>query len=150
MNYWELILKDGESIDVRPEMATKVQKAIAERRPITTPTRSIVFSEIKDFRISDKPYSDQKLIEDAAQVFRDPIYNPDGSIQSCWVKRPVTKRKWDGFYRFHPSYRRLEEQESLVIIAFTSPLHQINYDYVQKVSPEEEERLSSFVNSRSL
>lgn len=142
--YWHIELYGGEIIKIKPENAQVIQELVAKQQgAITTPTRSIVVKDIKDFRLSDEPYSDQKLIEGVAQAFNEPRINKDGSIQSRWVKKSVPKRMWEKHYKYHEAYRALQEADSFIMIAFLQPVHQIDHARVQELSPIEELKVTS-------
>lgn len=144
-NYWHIELYSGEIIKVKPnESKVKyIQDLIAKQEgAITTPTRSIVIKDIKDFRLSDEHYSDQKLIEDASKAFNEPVLNKDNSIQGRWIKKSVPRRKWDTHYRFIPAYRLLEEGDSFIQVAFMLPVHEIDHQKHEELSQDEERRLS--------
>lgn len=144
--YWHIELYSGEIIKVKPDpqKITAIQTLIAKQEgAITTPTRSIVIKAIKDFRLSDEPYTDQKLLEDVAQAFREPLYTED-AISSRWVKKSVPRRRWDTHYSKIPSYRLLEDNYGTVTIAFILPVHAINLSLVQYVNAAEEIRLEQW------
>lgn len=146
--FWHLELYSGEIIKVRPDAQkiTYIQNLIARQEgAITTPTRSIVVKDIKDFRLSDEVYSDQKLIENAAQLFNEPILTPEGGIESTWVKKSVPRRRWDTFYRFNPSYKILRDEESTMVIAFVIPTHQKDLN-TQNLTYQEEQQIQRIVS----
>lgn len=142
--YWHIELYSGEIVKVKPD-ATKIQyiqKLIGQQSgAITTPTRSIVVKDIKDFRLSDEPYTDQKLIEDAAQAFKEPIITEE-SIACKWVKKSIPRRRWDTYYRSIPSYHLLYDNEAYVVMAFVMPIHQIDHAVLQELSLDEENRMA--------
>jgi len=143
--YWFIELYSGEIIKVKPEPINinRIQKMLSSQQgAITTPTRSIIVKDIKDFRISEERYTDQKLLEETAQAFDEPVLNPDGSVICRWVKKSVPRRRWDTYYRFQSSCKLLYDGESFVVIAFFIPVHQINHQFVQELTPDEERQLS--------
>lgn len=146
--YWQIELYGGELIDVKPDPAkiTHIQKMIADQSgAITTPTRSIVIKDIKDFRLSDKPYNDQKQLEEgAAQAFKEPIYNEDGEVEAKWVKKGITSRRYHSFFKYNPSYKLLSEDDKWVILAFRLPTHLIDYSVVQELSQGEFLRVNNY------
>lgn len=142
-SYWHIELYSGELIKVKPQNASEVQRKIATQEgSITTPTRSIVIKDIKDFRLSDEPYTDQKLLEGAAQAFDEPQLDPTGQVISRWVKKSVPKRRWETHYRFSPGYKLLEENDSFVVICFILPIHQIDSHQVQELDSTDLAQLS--------
>lgn len=148
--YWEIELYSGETIQVKPENAKAVQTKIASQSgAITTPTRSIIVKDIKDFRITDKIYTDKKLLEDANRAFKEPQYSiikENGreyeAVKARWVKKSVPTRRWDTYFRLHAGYKKLSERDGYVTMAFVVPLHNIDYDEVQNLTPDEERQLS--------
>jgi hypothetical protein len=166
--YWHIELYSGEIIKVKPDPAKiqHIQNLIAKQEgAITTPTRSIIVKDIKDFRESDQMYTDQKLLEGASQAFKEPIYvpgkklsftKPDGTpgeyqysdaIAARWVKKSVPRRKWEGYYSKIPSYRLLSENDNYVMMTFVVPLHQIDHTQVQELTPAEELSLTNRVEN---
>lgn len=148
MNYWHIELYSKEIIKVKPDKDNieYIQKMIRDQKgAITTPTRSIVVKDIKDFRLSDEVYSEHKRLESNGQAPTTPQLNKDGSIKSRYVKKGVPRRRWDNYYRFNASYRFLREEGNFVIIVFKLPIHQINHDRVQELSLEEEMNLSKAI-----
>jgi hypothetical protein len=143
--YWHIELYSGEIIKVRPDhqKIRLIQEKISKQEgSITTPTRSIIIKDIKDFRLSDEPHNQQKLLEGAAQAFKEPMFNDDGSIQARLVKKSVPIRRWNTHYQKIPSYRLLEDDGSFVKMAFVLPVHQIDHQIVQELTPDEEFRLA--------
>lgn len=143
--YWHIELYSGEIIKVKPNAAKikYIQDLIAKQEgAITTPTRSIIVKDIKDFRLSDEHYSNQKLLESSSQAFNEPIITKDDTVQARWIKKSVPRRKWDTHYRFIPAYRLLNEGDSFVSMAFMLPTHQIDHQKHQELSQDEERQLS--------
>lgn len=150
--YWHIELYSGEIIKVKPEAAKieYIQGIIAKQEgAITTPTRSIIVKDIKDFRLSDEVYSDQKQIVGANQTFNDPIYVKEiingveyESIVAQWVKRSIPRRQWDKTYRLSPGYRLLYDNDNYITMAFLIPVHQMNLLTMQELEPVEELRLN--------
>lgn len=133
-HYWEMELTTGEVIYVQPDAVRDVNHKMASKMPIPTPTRTIPFSLIRDFRVSDRIYSTQKALEEgAAEAFNEPIlYTVDSGygyteevIAAKWVKKQVTTRKWDTAYSSSNAYRKLAEDSAYVTIAFRLPTHLI-------------------------
>jgi hypothetical protein len=123
--YWELILKDGEVIEVSPRSVPVIQQRMSNRDVVRFRTRSIPFSEIKDFRQTTKPFGVNLLVE-AAQAFHEPQLNEDGSIVARWVKKKVTVREYQKHYNAIPAYRNLGSEGNMVVVAFRKPVHEIN------------------------
>lgn len=59
---------------------------------------------------------DGKLLE-KEYYWRDDIEKPE-SVKGFWVKRRVSRRKWESFYSQSPGYQLLEDDGSDVVIAF--------------------------------
>ncbi len=143
--YWQLELYGGEIIKVKPDKQKikYIQDLIAKQEgAITTPTRSIVIKDIKDFRLSDEVYTDQKLIEGSSQAFGEPIWTPEGAIAARMVKKSVPRRKWDNYFKYIPSYRRLSDNDNFVTVAFKLPVHLIDHTQVEELSQDEERVLA--------
>lgn len=142
VNYWQIELWSKEKIDVKPENVQYVQKALQKGDGfIITATRSINIKDIKDFSESDKPYRDQKLIEDSAIAFREPLYEGN-SVKGRYMKIHISKRAWDREKSHIPGYRLLENQDNYVSAAILVPIHQINRDTMFDLTPDEELRLA--------
>lgn len=145
MNYWHIELYSGEIIKVKPddEKIKYIQSLIAKQEgAITTPTRSIVVKDIKDFRLSDEVVLDQKLLEDYHQAFNIAQLNEDGEVIARWVKKVVPTRKWYSYYRQHSAYHILEEGSDHVLIYFKLPVHQVDHQLVQDLNSEELRKVS--------
>lgn len=148
MNYWHLELYSGEIIKVKPETDTiqTIQRLIASQQgAITTPTRSIVIKDVRDFRLSDELYTDQKLLEDANTAVNQPTLTESGAIKARWVKKSVPARRWYSFFRFNPVYKLLDEAHDSVTLAFVLPVHLIDHNRVQELSPNDEIQLSKIM-----
>lgn len=154
--YWEIILYSGETIEVKPNPKNigEIQRKLADQHgSITTPTRSIIVKDIKDFRITSKRYTDQKLVEGQAQAFNEPVYTERviggikyEGIAAKYVKKSVPRRRWDTHYRFMNNYK-LEDNDSFVTFAFIMPVHNIDYSQMEDLTPDEELRVSRMINT---
>lgn len=142
MNYWQLTLRDGDKLLVKPDLVAEVRRRLETRELLHTPTRTIPHNEVKDFSETDKPYIDKKrqlqegLVEDAARAFNEPLLMKEVVIAK-WVKKLVTKQSWDKHYRAIPAYRMLQDDGSRVWVAFKCPIHQINRQTVYEMTPDE-------------
>jgi hypothetical protein len=142
--YWSLILYDGEEIKVRPENVTFIQDKLATFEGfIKTPSRSIAVKSVKDFVETSERFIDQKLLEDGARAFGYPVIEND-SVMCRWVKKPVTKREYNKYYAVMPAYWRLEEKDNYMVISWKQPLHLINPERMEELSPDDELNLSRF------
>lgn len=161
--YWDLVKWDGEVIPVRPAMVDTIKKKLATGEGfIMTKTRSIAVKDIKDFVQTDRVYTEQKLLEAGARAFNEPIIVDQGSltwqtdgpphgksrsatvhyeaVQARWVKKVVTRRRWDNYYSAG-SYKKLSEEENQVVVAFKLPVHEIDPQLVEECTPSEISRL---------
>lgn len=138
-NYWHIELYSGEIIKVKPnaDNIKFIQEKLAKQEgAITTATRSIVVKDIKDFRLSEEPFIEQKLLEDAAHAFNEPIITERG-IKSEWVRKTVPRRRWEAHYAHIPSYKFHSESDNSVTMVFKLPVHLIDRDRVQIVNSQE-------------
>lgn len=135
--YWELVTKDDTVYQIPPAVVEVVQRRMGNKDPINLSTASIPFSEIKKFQQTDKPYGQQPLLEAAAQAFREPVYNPDGSMASRWVKKNVPNQQYTKHYSHIPAYRSLGIENGMVVVAFRLPIHEINMEKVQYCTDNE-------------
>lgn len=148
--YWELILKDGEEIEIPPLAVEVVQRRLGNKDTINLKTRSIPFSEIKIFQQTSKPYGEQPLLDAAAQAFKDPIYvetvSPLGrkeeAIKGQFVKKKVTRREFNKYYAKLPSYRKLEDNGNFIEVAWLMPVHEIDVSKMNYCTPDEVELLT--------
>lgn len=125
---WELVQFDGTRLEVPPATVPIIKKRISEGQAINTKSMVIPVNQIKYFRQTDKPYTVQPLLESAAAAFNEPMVSADGSMQVRWVKRAVTRNKWEKHYSSHTAYRKLQEEGNMVLVAFKLPVHQIDVD----------------------
>lgn len=135
--YWELVQKDGTVIYIPPEAVEVVKRRWNEGQPIHTSQGSVPSSQIKHFRPTDKPHGEQPLLEAAAQAFNEPVINPDGSIDSRWIKRRVPHQLFNRQYANIPAYRKIGEEAGLVVMAYRLPVHLINVQETQPCTEEE-------------
>lgn len=147
MNYWHITTWDGEKIRVKPENVQFVQDQITKKSDITTPTRTVIVSNIKDFVESDISYIEKQieapenLREQAAQAFKEPIITDSNAVAVKWVKRSVTAQKWNSHYSSIPAYHRLGGDDSHVLMAFKAAVHDINPYNTEECTKEEIESL---------
>lgn len=140
--YWKLILWDSEEIKVKPENAKLIQDKIATGvGAINTPNRSIVVKSIKDFVETSERYIDQKLLEDGQTAFGEPLVIDD-AVMCRWVKKSVTKREYNKYYSPHQAYRKLSDNDNYIIVTWRQPIHQIDKERMEELSPEDELNLS--------
>jgi len=149
LNYWYIETWEKEIIKVKPDEKNiqYIQKLMSTGDgAVIMPDRAIAVKSIKDFRISDEPYIDQKLIEASSQVFGEPVMTKDGDVVARYVKKSVPRRRWDTFYRYSSSYKIISQESNSVTIVFRLPVHQIDHDKVQELSPDDERKLSKAVD----
>ena len=144
LHYWLIEKWDGEKIKIKPENAGHVQNTLASGTGfIRTKNRTINVKDVKSFDESEIPYSDQKLLEQAAQAFKKPITRTvDGEefVLARWVKKIVPQKSWEKVYRTNPSYRLLEESDSGYTLAFVIPVHLIDTTRMTELTKEELQR----------
>jgi hypothetical protein len=144
--YWHIETWDKEIIKVKPDPQADIdyiQQLISKGEgAVLTPTRSISVKNIKDFRLSDEPYVNQKLLETNNALLGRPTYTKEGSVIARWVKKQVPARRWQSFYSANPAYHLLSSDNSLVTMAFLLPIHLIDHSKVEELSDDEEYKLS--------
>jgi hypothetical protein len=139
--YWSLEQFDGTVTEVPPQAVEVVKKRMANGDPINTRTMVIPANQIKSFRQSDKPFG-QPLLEAAAQAFNEPMYAEDGSVKAKWVKKSVSQKAYDKSYSGIPAYRKLDDDNGRVVIAFTLPIHEVDINVVSPCNADEINRLT--------
>lgn len=139
--YWEIITREGDKITIPPSGVEIVKRRWDAGQPIHTTHRTISAGQIKSFeKTSRLTRPNQLLLEGASQAFNEPLINEDGSIQAKWVKRRITPQEWEKYYA--PSgYRRLADDEGMVVIAFKLAIHDIDSERVDYCSPQEIRKL---------
>lgn len=140
--YWELIQHDGTVIEIPPAGVDVVKRRMANGEPINTKTAIIPANQIKTFRQMGKQFNPQPLLEAAAQAFDEPVVNDDGSVASKWVKKPVTQREYAKHFSNIPAYRKLADENNVVVVAFRLPVHQINYQTLEECTEQEVQQLT--------
>lgn len=140
--YWELITRDGTKYDIPPDKVAIINRRMAAHDPINLSTATVPFAQIDTFRVTERPYNQQPLLDTASQVFNTEQINPDGSVVSAWVKKSVTNDKWNRYYGANPSYKKLGDSGGMVEIAFRLPIHSIDVNVVSYLTAEEELRIT--------
>lgn len=120
--YWALVQWDGTEIRIPPAYVATVQKRWTEGKPIHTSKGSVNAKAIKEFKPTDIVYG-QKLVEGAAQAFKQPLYTENG-VQARWVKVDMDDRSFRKVQDI-PGYHVLERQGEAVLVAFRLPVHLI-------------------------
>lgn len=123
--YWKLTQYDGTEVDLPPAIVPIIKRRMTSGEPINLKTATIPVNQIKSFRISERPFLDTPLLEEAAGVFGEPL-EQNGDMVVRWVKKMVPQDKWNKYYSPNVAYRKLGEENSMVIVAFRLPVHQIN------------------------
>ena len=144
--YWIIETWDKEKIRVKPQYATAVQNKIDTGTGfIRMPNRSINDKDIKGFELSDIVVSDQKLLEEASTAFGDPIITKldDGSeaVKGTCVKKNIKRNRFDKYFKNHPSYIPIKENENSITVAFIVPTHLVDLERVTKMNVYEIEKL---------
>lgn len=140
--YWELLLKDGSSVEIPPGAVAVVKRRWTSGEPIHMRTRSIPATLIKDFQQTDRQYSAQPLLEAASQAFHEAEVSEDGAILTRWVKKIVTADKWNRHYSHHP-YKLLKNENGMVLIATRVAIHDINVNNTPYCTEDEIRELES-------
>lgn len=140
--YWQLTLKDGTVFDVPPTAVSVIQKRIKNREPINLKSRTVLYAEIQHFQKSERRFSSQRLLDSAAQAFREPLINEDESIVSRWVKKEVSNDRWQKYYA-PQGYKRLSGDSERTVIAFRLPVHQIDTAELSYCSDDDIKTLTS-------
>ncbi len=140
--YWELITRDGAKYDIPPDKVAIINRRMAAHDPINLTTATIPFAQVDTFRITEKPYNTQPLLDAASQAFNSEQLNGDGSIVSAWVKKKVTNDKWNRYYGANPAYRKIGDEGGMVLVAFRLPIHEIDVNLVSYLTADEEVRLT--------
>lgn len=139
--YWELKTYDGQSIEIKPSSVEVVRRRIEAGEPINTTTTTIPAKQVQSFRQTDKRYIDQKLLDSAAQAFKEPQITTAGEVTAKWVKKLVTNDKYNRFYSANPAYRKLGDVNGMTEIAFRLPVHLINVQSLSYCTQEDIDKL---------
>lgn len=145
--YWELVLKDGTKYEIPPKAVELVRKKMTAKEPINMRSAVIPFSEVKDFRQTEKRADLPPLIDDVARAFNEPQYTERvehgikyTGVKAAWVKKRVTQERWNNYYS-KTMDKRIGEEDGMVVIAFVLPIHSIDFNEVQYCTQEEVEKL---------
>lgn len=139
--YWDLTLKDGRVIPVKPEYAPGIKEKMSAKEPLVTSNGVIPFSEIKGFDKTSRHFTITPLLEEAAQAFKEPLYNDEGDIKARWVKKQVTSGEYSKHYS-KLGYHRLSDFNGMVTVAFVLPIHIIDLNKVSYCTQDEELQLT--------
>lgn len=136
--YWELVQHDGTRLEIPPGKDVEtIKKRMQDGQPINTRSMVVPVNQIKFFRMTDRPFSTQPLLDAAAQAFNEPVLNDDGSIAVKWVKLHATQSKWEKFYAPSPGYKQLPSENGMAVVAFKKPIHEIDVSITPYCSDEE-------------
>lgn len=134
--YWLLTYgsrDDLKHIYIAPGSVEGVQHKWNRGEPIHTPHGSVPARDIRSFEPSDRPYGEQRLLQEAAQAFKEPIIHTTEvkgtiyeSVNAKWVKQVVTQSKWERYYNAIDAYHKLDDDGVRVTMAFLVPTHLIN------------------------
>jgi hypothetical protein len=139
--YWDLTLRDGTVISVKPSSVSTINTRIANGLDIATPTRTIIRGEVQSFKMTDRPFNTQPLLESAAQAFNEAVFSDDGGVVFRWVKRGVPHDQWARNYSHIPAYRMVNNDGSMVEMAYKLPAHQVDPRCVSYCSDAEINKL---------
>lgn len=137
--YWKLEYgdyRDPKSVMIPPGKVQVVQKRWDNGDPIHLNTGSIPANQIRSFEITNRPVTEQPLIEGAAQAFKEPILTKNG-IACKWVKKDVTQDQWNRYFSSIPGYKRLFDDSTMVTVAFIKAIHDIDVNKTPYCTPEE-------------
>jgi hypothetical protein len=131
--FWELKLRDGTKIPIPPEFVGVVKRKMEAKEPITTSRSVIPFAQVDGFDKTAKKRTDNKLLEDVAVAFKEPLVRTrefadgtnDEAVSVKWVKKQVSQREWDTYYS-KGSYKRLNSEAGIVIVAMLVPTHLVD------------------------
>lgn len=140
--YWEIVLFDDTRVQIPPKVVDVVKRRMNSGEPINTNNEVIPVNQIKAFRITDKPFVTQPLLDGIAQAFDEPQLTEDGII-SRWVKKAVPRNKYEKYYAPH-TYRKIGEDNGMVVVAFRLPVHEINPQLQQYCTQEEIAKLERY------
>lgn len=144
MYYWEL--KWGKypepirSVLIPPDKVEVIKRRWGNGDLINLSTSSIPANQIKSFEMTDKPYTEQRLIDAVAQAFKEPVLSGE-AIGSRWVKLNVTQDKWSRFYSVTPGYKNLGEFNGLTVVAFKKAIHDIDVQITPYCDDDEVKQL---------
>lgn len=133
--------KDLKTVYIPPASVASVYNRWENGQPIKLSTGGIPANQIRSFEKSDRPFNSQPLLEAVAQAFKEPMVT-DGEVNIKWVKKVVTKDKWERYYSASPGYRRLDESDGLTTVAFRVPTHLVNSNTMQYCDEQEISRLT--------
>ena len=140
--YWELKTYDGQTIEIKPGSVDVVRRRLANGEPINTASVTIPAKQVQSFNKTDKRYTDQALIDSAAQAFREPQIKETGHIEAVWVKKLVTHDKYNRYYSASPGYKKLGEVSGMVEVAFQLPVHLVDTSKVSYCTAQDEQLLT--------
>lgn len=135
--YWELVYRDPKdfkqvrTVQIPPASVPSVRKHWDNGEPVHLNTGSIGANQIISFEKTNKPFGNQKLLDEVAQAFNEPQYNQDGTIIVRWVRKEVTQDQWNRHFSPIGAYKYLGEGSGMTTIAFRLPVHSIDTTKVQ-------------------
>lgn len=141
-NYYEILLKDGETILVKPEHVAVIQSDLDSGKDFIGGDRKISRYRIVDFRPTDKRYIEEStLIESGEPVENTGVFGPvitDRGVKSVAVKKPIPARKVEEYVK--RGYKTLETREGYNMMGFWLPLHLVT-ENVTRCTPAETKKL---------
>ena len=136
--YWEIELWNKDKIRVKPQNAAIVQERISKGDGfLQTADMTINVKDIKSFNKTEHAFTDQKLLEESSMAFNDPIYDDNNSIRASWVKKTISRRRWENYYHLG-NYKLFESTDTnSVVIMFRIPTHLIDLTQVTPLTNSE-------------
>ena len=142
--FWELIFRDGEAVEVKPEHVKELKRQLKEQKHLITKDWTRNVSDVKSFNKTSRPtirqLSEPGLEEDAARAFGEPILQTSvengieyTSVVCKWVKRSITKHEWNKTYRHRAGHFMLDSD----YVAFMQPVHTLDPNTMTELSKEE-------------
>ena len=146
--YWDLTMKDGTVIPVKPQHVLEIKRQMRESKHLITSDWTKNVSDIKSFEKTSRlvrPLNAlqggaEDLEEGAAKAFHTPVYDNE-AVRAKWVKRQVSRREWIATYSKIPAYRELDGGGSFVIMAYRLPVHLIDDTKVSYLTNMEIDKL---------
>lgn len=139
--HWVLPLKDGTEIKIPLNKISDINKKLANREPITTPGRTVLWQDIAGGPRRYEPVpAGSDLAEQAAIAFNEPILSDNNEVRCTWVKEQVSANRWNKYYANFPNYYKLGNSYDNVVMAYRLPIHMVD-NTVDKCTPSESDEL---------
>jgi hypothetical protein len=141
--YWRLVYGQFGELStafIPPNAVDMIKRRWDNGQPIHLNTGSVPANQIREFAVSERPFGNQKLLEDAAQAFHEPLLKGE-AIEARWVKQTTTSDRWNKYYSQLPSYKKLNDDGAMTTMAFRQAVHAINPQVTPYCTPDEIKRL---------